>query len=283
MIADGSLKEVPGIGETMYAKIVQLATTGQLPSYDELRRSMPPGLVALLRMPGPRAQEDQGSARELKIESLADLRAAGESGKIAELKGSARRRRRRSSRGSLRREVGRADPPEHGPAAGRADPRGSCKAIREVIRAEVCGSLRRRAETIGDLDILFSSKQRSGGARRVRQAAAGRDGAGARADQGERAAGRRRSVRPARGRGRQFPFALHYFTGSKAHNIAMRKRALARGLSLNEYALIGRERLGPLQDRGRACSRRWGWPRSRPSCARIPARSRPPRPGSCRT
>ena len=40
---------------------------------------------------------------------------------------------------------------------------------------------------------------------------------------------------------RQFPFALHYFTGSKAHNIAIRKRALARGLSLNEYALAGKE------------------------------------------
>ncbi len=52
MIADGRLKEVPGIGDTMYAKIVQLATTGQLPAYDELRRSTPPGLVALLRIPG---------------------------------------------------------------------------------------------------------------------------------------------------------------------------------------------------------------------------------------
>ena len=52
MIADGRLAEVPGIGETMHAKIVQLATTGQLPAYDELRRRTPPGLVALLRIPG---------------------------------------------------------------------------------------------------------------------------------------------------------------------------------------------------------------------------------------
>ena len=52
LIADNRLKEVPGIGDTMYAKIVQLATTGQLPAYEELRRSTPPGLVALLRIPG---------------------------------------------------------------------------------------------------------------------------------------------------------------------------------------------------------------------------------------
>ena len=49
----------------------------------------------------------------------------------------------------------------------------------------------------------------------------------------------------------------------------MRKRALARGLSLNEYALTGAEGPDPVQDRGRRSSRRWGWPRSRPSCART--------------
>ena len=52
MIADGSLADVPGIGETMHAKIVQLATTGQLPAYEKLRQSVPPGILALLQVPG---------------------------------------------------------------------------------------------------------------------------------------------------------------------------------------------------------------------------------------
>src|SRR5271166_5977545 len=52
MITDGSLGQVPGIGETMLAKIAQLAQSGQLPAYDDLRRATPPGLVALLRVPG---------------------------------------------------------------------------------------------------------------------------------------------------------------------------------------------------------------------------------------
>src|SRR3954465_14529575 len=52
MIAHGRLADVPGIGEQMLSEIGQLATTGQLPSYDELRRATPPGLVALLRVPG---------------------------------------------------------------------------------------------------------------------------------------------------------------------------------------------------------------------------------------
>src|SRR5947209_8311955 len=87
MIADGSLAEVEGVGETMYAKIVQLATTGRLPAYEELRRATPPGLVALLRVPGLGPKKIKVLHDSLKIDSLADLRAAGEAGKIAELKG----------------------------------------------------------------------------------------------------------------------------------------------------------------------------------------------------
>src|SRR5215469_3279141 len=87
MIDEGRLAEVPGIGETMHAKIVQLATTGQLPAYDELRRSTPPGLVALLRIPGLGPKKIKALHETLAIESLADLRAAAESGQIANLKG----------------------------------------------------------------------------------------------------------------------------------------------------------------------------------------------------
>ena len=63
MIADGSLAEVPGIGETMLKKIVQLATTGRLPAYEELRRTTPPGLVRPAAGAGPGPEEDQGAAR----------------------------------------------------------------------------------------------------------------------------------------------------------------------------------------------------------------------------
>src|SRR5262245_21015762 len=87
MIADGSLKDVAGIGETMLAKIVQLATTGQLPAYDDLRRTTGPGLWALLRIPGLGPKKIKVLSETLKIESLADLSAAGASGKIAALKG----------------------------------------------------------------------------------------------------------------------------------------------------------------------------------------------------
>ena len=117
-----------------------------------------------------------------------------------------------------------------------------------MIRAEVCGSLRRRAETIGDLDILFSSKH----APAVLDAFVKLPQVATVLAHGPTKA----SVRLADGvqcdlRGvddTQYPFALHYFTGSKAHNIAMRKRAIARGLTLNEYALTGPDGPIPCED-----------------------------------
>ncbi len=239
MITNGSLKEVPGIGATMYSKIVQLATTGQLPSYDELRRSMPPGLVALLRIPGLGPKKIKVLHETLKIESLADLRAAGETGRIAVLKGFGDKTEAKILEGiAFVEKVGerilqstaiRLVAPIL--AAIRSHP--------DVIRAEVCGSLRRRAETIGDLDILFSSQHPP----LVLEAFVKLPQVATVLAHGPTKA----SVRLADGvqcdlRGvddAQYPFALHYFTGSKAHNIAMRKRALARGLTLNEYALTG--------------------------------------------
>src|SRR4051794_20574002 len=87
MLADGSLARVPGIGATMLDKIAQLVTTGRLPAYEELRQTTPPGLAALLRVPGLGPKKIKLLYDELKIEGLADLRAAAESGKVAGLKG----------------------------------------------------------------------------------------------------------------------------------------------------------------------------------------------------
>jgi DNA polymerase (family X) len=239
MIGDGSLKAVPGIGETMYSKIVQLATTGQLASYDELRRDMPQGLVALLRIPGLGPKKIKALHDELKIDSLADLRAAGESGKIAVMKGFGEKTQanilagisfvEKSSERILQSTARRLVAPIIE----------QLKSHRDVIRIEVCGSLRRRAETIGDLDVLISS----GNVAAVLDTFVKLPQVATVLAHGPTKA----SVRLADGvqcdlRGvedSQFPFALHYFTGSKAHNIAMRKRAIARGLSLNEYALAG--------------------------------------------
>jgi DNA polymerase (family 10) len=250
MISDGRLREVPGIGETMHAKIVQLATTGHLPAYDELRKSMPPSLLALLRIPGLGPKKIKVLHETLRIDTLAELRAAAEAGKIANLPGFGSKTEakilegiafvEKSGERILQSDALRLVAPIL--AAVRAHP--------QVIRAEACGSLRRRAETIGDLDILFSSDDCPAVIDdfvKLPQVASvlaqGPTKGSIRTDDGVQCD--LRGVEDS-----QYPFALHYFTGSKAHNIAVRRRALAQGLSLNEYALTGAK--GPIPCRTEA-------------------------------
>jgi len=247
MIGDGTLGAVPGVGETMLKKIVELATTGRLQAYEDLRKATPPGLVALLRVPGLGPKKIKTLHDTLKIESLADLRAAGDANKIAAIKGFGEKTQARILEGITFVESA-GDRVLQSKARRLVAP--VVEAVRtqpKVIRAEVCGSLRRGKETIGDLDILFSAKNPAP----VLDALVALPHVGTVLAHGPSKA----SVRLLDGlqcdlRGvddAQFAFALHYFTGSKAHNIAMRRRAIARGFTLNEYALIGPD--GPV-----ACS-----------------------------
>ncbi len=251
MITDGRLLEVPGIGETMYKKIVELGTTGRLPAYEELRRATPPGLVALLRVPGLGPKKIKALHDALQIESLADLRAAAVAGKIAVLKGFGAKTEAKILEGiSFIESVGDRILQSQARRLVGPDHRGTGARSRGDERVAVCGSLRRRAETIGDLDVLFSADDPAPVLDRFVKLG---DVATVLAHGPTKA-----SVRLAEGvqcdvRGvadPQFPFALHYFTGSKAHNIAIRRRAQSLGYSLNEYALEGTD--GPVACRTEA-------------------------------
>lgn len=244
MIADGSLAEVQGIGETLYSKIVQLATTGSLPAYDKLRAETPPGLLALLRISGIGPKKIKALHDELQIESLADLRAAGEAGKIAKIKGFGAKTEANILEGISFVETAGGRILQHHALALVEPILATIRDHPKVIRAELCGSLRRRAETIGDLDVLFSSRDPApvlDDFVALPQVAKVLGHGPTKASvllpgfkAGQLVQCDVRGVQDD-----QFAFALHYFTGSKAHNIAVRKRALARGLSLNEYSLAG--------------------------------------------
>lgn len=244
MVADGSLRDVQGIGETLYKKIVELLTTGRLEAFDELQKTTPPGLVALLRVPGLGPKKIKTLHETLKVESLPDLRAAGASGKIAGLKGFGEKTQAKILEGIAFLESA-GDRILQNQARRLVSPiLQAIQAHPKVLRAEVCGSLRRRKETIGDLDILFSSNDPGPvfdlfvGLPEVASVLAhGSTKASVRLLDGVQCD--LRGVDDA-----SYPFALHYFTGSKEHNIAMRRRAIARGGSLNEYALTSAE--GPI-------------------------------------
>ncbi len=237
MVAGGTLKDVPGIGETMVEKITRLVTTGGLPAYDELRQETPPGLIALLRVPGLGPSRIKMLRDELGVAGLADLKAAAEAGRVAQLKGFGAKTQAKILEGIAFVE-GTGDRVLQSTARRLAAP--LLDAVRNhtgVIRAELCGSLRRRKETIGDLDLLFSADDPAP----VLAAFTARPEVATVLAMGPTKA----SVRLAEGiqcdlRGvadAQFAFALNYFTGSKEHNIALRRRAQHRGWKLSEYAL----------------------------------------------
>ncbi len=249
VVAKGKLEEIAGIGETLRDKITTLVTTGQLPFYDKLRQSTPPGLFKMLRLPGMGPKKVKALYDQLKIDDLDKLRAACQRGEVAGLKGFGEKTQQKIlegidflDRAGERVRIDQALPPA-------LEMLETLRRLPGVKRIELCGSLRRRKETINDIDLLISSDQPGP----IMEAFVKLPGVHQVVGHGDTKSsvvvevggtGKRifinadlRVVRDD-----QFPFALHYFTGSKEHNIAMRARAQKYGLKLNEYELAGPDR-----------------------------------------
>ncbi|RLS25072.1 MAG: DNA polymerase/3'-5' exonuclease PolX [Planctomycetota bacterium] len=237
MVADGTLREISGIGASMMTKIAQLATSGQCPEYEALKVELPTGLLDLMRVPGLGAKKIKLLRETLSISSVADLRKAATAGQIADIKGFGAKTQAKILQGldfldtagarMLQNTARKIVAPILKAVSGHPD----------VIRSSLCGSLRRSAETIGDLDILVSTDRpiefladMAARPEVVSVIAHGETKLSVRLSQGAQC-----DIRAVTDP--QFPFALNYFTGSKSHNIAMRKRAIARGLKLSEYGL----------------------------------------------
>jgi DNA polymerase (family 10) len=252
VVADGKLGDLPGIGETLRDKITALVTTGRMKFLDDLRASLPAGLVQLLRIPGLGPKKAKALYDQLGIDSLDKLRAACESGEVAKLKGFGEKTQQRILEGlQFLGTVGERV------LFSQAYPLGLAlldrlKPLPGVIRAELCGSLRRRRETAKDIDILLSSgdpqpimdafvkfpevMQVTGHGPTKSSVVAGLW------------LGAKKVVLNADLRiveDSQFPVALVHFTGNKDHNIRLRHRAIERGMSLNDYALTGKR--GPVK------------------------------------
>ncbi len=254
MAANGTLGEVRGIGEATEAKIKTLLTTGNLPYLDDLRKEVPPGLLRVRRIPGLGSKKVKALYDELGIKDVPDLKAACERGDVASLKGFGAKTQAKILEG-----IAYLDTVGQRVRIDQALPLGLTLLARVrdlpgVVRAELCGSVRRRKETAKDLDILVSSPD----PQPVLDAfvkfpevmqVVGHGGTKASVVAGLALDGHKvvlnadlRVVADA-----EFPFALHYFTGSKAHNIRMRQLAIDRGLVLSEYGLKGSTRNVPAE------------------------------------
>lgn len=246
IVAAGELGNIRGIGETLKEKITTLVTTGRLPYYEDLKKQIPAGMLQMLRVPGIGPKKVKALHDELGIDDLDKLRKACEEDRVARLKGFGARTQQKILEGiQFLGQMGQRVRLDQALALAETLTAG-LRGAPGIIRMEVCGSIRRRKETCNDIDILISSDapgpimDRFVKLPEVVQILAQGDtkssvvaaiGAG-----GERVS-MQADLRVISDK--QFPFALHYFTGSKDHNIAMRARAQEYGLKLNEYELAG--------------------------------------------
>lgn len=238
VVAEKRLGELKGIGEALQQKITELVETGKLKYHEELKASIPPGLVELLDIPSLGPKKIQALQKQLGVDSIAKLEAACKAGKVAELGGFGEKTQTNLLEG-IERKRQYASKHRLGDALRAAEPLlESLRQHPEVIRCSTAGSLRRSKEIIGDVDLLASSKKpvevieyfvAQPGI--IKVIAKGDTKASVILEGGIQADLRVVSDK-------EFPFALAYFTGSKEHNIVMRQRAIQRGLRLNEYGLF---------------------------------------------
>jgi DNA polymerase (family 10) len=238
LIKEERLTDIKGIGKDLAGKITELYTTNKLQFYEELKTSMPQGLLEMLRIPGFGPKRAKVVYDKLKVDSVEKLEAACQAGKVAALDGFGEKSQQKILEGiQLVRQFGSRHHYDRAYAA--AQPIiDALRAHAGVIRCSIAGSLRRCRETIGDIDFLVSAKPKDAAA--IIEDFSEMPGIISVSAKGETKAsvvlkgGIQADLRVVTDD--QYAFALNYFTGSKEHNIALRARALKlKNLSLNEY------------------------------------------------
>jgi DNA polymerase (family 10) len=248
LLESGALVSLPGIGASIAEKVATFVRTGRLPYLDELRAQVPPGLLELLRIPGLGPKKALALHDGLEIGDIAALEAACRDGRIAVLRGFGAKTAENILLGieQLRRVEGVflwsfAEAVVEPVVA-------ALRTHRAVRRLEVAGSHRRRKETVHDVDIVLSTDDASA----VMAAFAAGPWVARVLGSGEtktsvlHPSGLQIDLRAVTDA--QFPYALHHFTGSKEHNIAMRSRALKLGIKMNEYGLFRGDDRVPCRD-----------------------------------
>lgn len=238
VVNQGHLKDLPGIGEKIAEKITTFVTTGRLPYYEKLKKSVPKGLLDLLNVQGLGSKKIKALYDELGIKSISDLEKACLEGKVAKLPRFGKKTQDNILNGIKQFKNRGSGRILWWDAETIAQPilKGLSK-LKEVEKVEVAGSIRRKLETVGDLDFIVCSSKPDPVMKWFTEQpnvqkvlAKGHTKSSVLLKNGIQADLR---IVPKN----QFAYALLYFTGSKAHNIKLRQRANAQGLTLNEYGL----------------------------------------------
>jgi DNA polymerase (family X) len=238
-LSQEEIDEIPGIGADLAEKISTIARTGDLPLHRELAKKLPPRLLELRDIPGLGPKRLKLLIDHLRIRDRSDLERAIKSEKLREIRGFGPKLEQQIRDSLLRHDTGQSQRILFAEAARIAAQLiahlRKCVAIRDL---EVAGSFRRRRETVGDLDVVVAATDSA----TVMEHFVAFPGISQVPGSGETKttvllkSGLQvdlRVVPP-----KSFGAALVYFTGSKSHNVHLRRLAQARGLLLNEYGLF---------------------------------------------
>ena len=245
------LLEIPGVGEDLAAKIEEYLQSGAMASYEQLKGEVPAGVFALLAVPGLGPKTAKTIYQQAGVASLEELERAAAEHRLAGIRGIQQKTEENILKGIAAVKRGRERQP-----LGRMLPaaRDLVQALKEraaLERIEIAGSIRRRRESVKDIDIVATSPDPAG----VMEAFVGLPQV-----EGVTMHGLTRSsvtiregvqvdlrvVEP-----ESFGAALAYLTGSKPHNVRLREMALKRGLKINEYGIFreqDEQRLGGEQE-----------------------------------
>ncbi len=242
LAAEGRLTQLPGVGKGTAQRIQQYIDSGHIDVLDQLEKKLPKGLPALLEIPGMGPKKVALAHAKLRVKGMADLKRVIESGKLAELPGLGPTSVKKIAEGIAFLE-----------SSGGRTPLGIALPIAEafaervgglagVKRVEIAGSLRRGAETIGDIDILCDAKNGGeivrqfvafDGVKRVLAAGTTKGSVTVELEQNRELQIDLRVVPT-----ESFGAALQYFTGSKEHNVRLREIAVRKKWRLSEYGLF---------------------------------------------
>jgi len=257
LLATGQLAKIPGIGKSSLAKIEEFIKTGMITAHRQLLKKIPPKLLELLKVPGMGPKGVKAVYEKLNVTSIAKLKSAIKNGSLAALPGFGDKKAAAIVRGIefLERSTGRIRLDE---AMGAAEM--VIYLLRELSgtqRIQTAGSLRRRAETIGDVDILVSSGKSKKTSERIIEGftSAGFVEEVLAAGLTKGSAIIQTETTPVQVDVRVVPqesfgAAAQYFTGSKEHNVRLREIAIKANLKLNEYGLFKGDRIvaGPVEE-----------------------------------
>ena len=240
-----ALQEIPGIGKAMSDHIEEFVKTGKVKFYQEMRKKLPVDMDALLKVEGMGPKKAKVLYEKLGVKNLKGLEKVAKAGKIAPLFGFGETTEKNILQGLefLKVSKGRVRLHEILPVAREVLKK--LENLKEVQKVSIAGSLRRRKETIGDVDFLVVSKH----PKKVMDFFVKLPGVEKIWGQG----GTKASVHLAAGYDmdlrvvpqKSYGSALQYFTGSQDHNIVTRKIAIEKGLKLSEWGLFDGSRQIP--------------------------------------